>query len=49
MLLPDTPSIDASEITDKGYVNQRAAIEFRRREIALLYANEPGTDVIVLK
>jgi feruloyl-CoA synthase len=48
MLLPDAPSIDANEITDKGYVNQRAATEFRRREIELLYAAAPGADVIAL-
>ena len=48
-LLPDLPSIDANEITDKGYVNQRAAIAARQREIALLYAAEPGPEVIVLE
>src|SRR5262249_39553934 len=46
LLLPDTPSIDANEITDKGYVNQRAATAFRHREIALLYAQAPGPEVI---
>jgi len=46
LLLPDTPSIDANEITDKGYVNQRAATAFRHREIALLYAAIPGPEVI---
>jgi feruloyl-CoA synthase len=48
LLLPDTPSIDANEITDKGYVNQRAAIEFRHRDIELLYATVPGPEVIDL-
>jgi len=48
LLLPDPPSIDANEITDKGYINQRAAIEFRRREIELLYAAAPAPEVIVL-
>jgi len=42
------PSIDANEITDKGYVNQRAALEFRHREIDLLYDALPGTEVIEL-
>jgi feruloyl-CoA synthase len=46
LLLPDSPSIDANEITDKGYVNQRAATAFRHREIALLYAEVPGPEVI---
>jgi feruloyl-CoA synthase len=48
LLLPDLPSIDANEITDKGYVNQRAAIACRHREIALLYAGVPGPKVIEL-
>jgi feruloyl-CoA synthase len=48
LLLPDLPSIDANEITDKGYVNQRAAIACRHREIALLYAEVPGPEVIEL-
>jgi feruloyl-CoA synthase len=48
LLLPDPPSIDANEITDKGYVNQRAAVAYRHREIALLYANMPGPEVIDL-
>jgi feruloyl-CoA synthase len=48
LLLPDMPSIDANEITDKGYVNQRAALESRHRDIELLYAAAPGPDVIAL-
>jgi len=46
LLLPDTPSIDANEVTDKGYINQRAATAFRHREIALLYAGAPGPEVM---
>jgi feruloyl-CoA synthase len=46
LLLPDLPSIDANEITDKGYVNQRAAAACRYREIALLYAEMPEPEVI---
>ena len=46
LLLPDTPSIDANEITDKGYINQRAATAFRHHEIALLYAEAPGPEVM---
>ena len=30
LLLSDAPSIDANEITDKGYINQRLALERRR-------------------
>jgi feruloyl-CoA synthase len=49
LLLPDLPSIDANEITDKGYVNQRAATACRHREIAQLYADAPGPQVIELE
>ncbi len=48
LLLPDQPSIDANEITDKGYVNQRAAIACRHHEVARLYAEMPGPEVIGL-
>ena len=41
LLLPDTPSIDANEITDKGYINQRLALERRAAEVARLYAAQP--------
>ena len=47
MLLPDAPSIDANEITDKGYVNQRLALERRAADVARLYAAQPDDDVIV--
>jgi feruloyl-CoA synthase len=49
LLLPDIPSIDANEITDKGYVNQRAALEHRATEVARLYAAQPDADVIVVR
>jgi feruloyl-CoA synthase len=48
LLLPDAPSIDANEITDKGYVNQRLALERRAAEVARLYAATPGADTIVI-
>ena len=37
LLLKDAPSIDANEITDKGYINQRRALELRtdRRRAAV--------------
>ncbi|KAI6244396.1 Acyl-CoA synthetase [Aphelenchoides fujianensis] len=44
-LLTEPPSIDAGEITDKGYVNQRAALERRADRVAALYAKEPGDGV----
>jgi feruloyl-CoA synthase len=48
LLLPDAPSIDANEITDKGYINQRLALERRGADVARLYAAQPDADVIVV-
>jgi feruloyl-CoA synthase len=48
LLLPDAPSIDANEITDKGYINQRAALERRAALVERLYAEPPADGVIVL-
>ena len=31
LLMAEPPSIDAGEITDKGYINQRAVLERRAR------------------
>ena len=48
MLLAQPPSMDAGEITDKGYVNQRAVLERRAHAVEALYAEPPGPDVIVV-
>jgi feruloyl-CoA synthase len=48
LLLPDAPSIDGNEITDKGYINQRLALERRAADVARLYAAQPDADVIVV-
>jgi feruloyl-CoA synthase len=45
-LLTTPPSIDAGEITDKGYVNQRAALDHRRDLVDALYARIPDPRVI---
>jgi feruloyl-CoA synthase len=37
MLLDDPPQLDASEITDKGYINQRACLTHRAADVAALY------------
>jgi hypothetical protein len=39
---------DANEITDKGYINQRASLERRRVPVEQPYAEPPGTGVILL-
>ncbi len=47
VLITDAPpDLDKNEITDKGYVNQRAVIENRAGLIDKLYSNDP--DVIVV-
>lgn len=48
MLMTEPPSIDANEITDKGYINQRAALERRDNLVARLYSATPGPDVIIV-
>jgi feruloyl-CoA synthase len=48
VLLPDAPSIDANEITDKGYINQRLALERRKTDVERLFAAAPDPDVLVV-
>jgi feruloyl-CoA synthase len=48
VVMTDPPSIDAGEITDKGYVNQRATLEHRKALVEALYANPPGPGVVSL-
>jgi feruloyl-CoA synthase len=42
MVMSEPPSIDANEITDKGYMNQRAVLERRAALVDKLYAAAPG-------
>jgi feruloyl-CoA synthase len=44
--MTEPPSIDAGEITDKGYVNQRATLERRDALVQALYATPAGDGVI---
>lgn len=48
IVMTEPPSIDAGEITDKGYVNQRATLERRQDLVNRLYANPPGEGVVVV-
>ncbi|MEH2504449.1 feruloyl-CoA synthase [Bradyrhizobium sp. AZCC 1578] len=48
MLMVEPPSIDGNELTDKGYINQRAGLERRAALVEKLYADQPGEDVIIL-
>ena len=47
-ILTEPPSIDAGEITDKGYVNQRCALERRADRVEALYAKAPGEGVFTV-
>lgn len=46
MLLEEAPSIDAGEVTDKGYINQRAVIARRQANIDLMYTDPLSQEVI---
>jgi feruloyl-CoA synthase len=48
ILLAEPPSIDANEITDKGYVNQRATLDRRAAQVEALHAAAPSAEVIVI-
>jgi feruloyl-CoA synthase len=41
LLLAETPNIEAGEITDKGYANQRAVLERRAAWVECLYSDAP--------
>jgi feruloyl-CoA synthase len=46
LIMAEPPSIDANEITDKGYINQRAVLARRAALVEALHADRPGADVI---
>jgi feruloyl-CoA synthase len=48
MLMVEPASIDGNELTDKGYINQRAGLDRRADLVERLYAERPGEDVIIL-
>ena len=48
LVLTEPPSIDAGEITDKGYVNQRLVIDRRANLVAGIYADPPAEGVVQL-
>lgn len=45
LLLAEPPSIDAGEITDKGYINQRAMLARRKEGVDALYT--PGDSAVI--
>jgi feruloyl-CoA synthase len=48
LIMAEPPTIDANEITDKGYINQRAVLTRRADLVAKLYAAESSETVIRL-
>src|SRR5262249_44589170 len=42
ILMTDPPSVDGHEITDKGYINQRATLERRKAMVERLYRGGEG-------
>ena len=46
LLLAEPPSLDAGEITDKGYLNQRRTLECRAADVSRLYA-EPADPAVI--
>src|SRR6266850_2388709 len=48
LFLEEPPSIDAGEITDKGYINQRAVLARRTTDVERLYMTPAHDDVIEL-
>jgi feruloyl-CoA synthase len=48
LLLVEPPGIDANEITDKGYINQRAVLTRRAALVERLHGDPAAPEVIVI-
>jgi feruloyl-CoA synthase len=48
LILPEAPSLDRGEITDKGSINQRAVLRHHAKCVAELYSNVPPAHVAVI-
>jgi feruloyl-CoA synthase len=48
LLLDEAASLEAGEITDKGYINQRAVLERRAADVLALYATAADPRVILV-
>jgi feruloyl-CoA synthase len=46
-LLIEPPRVDAHEVSDKGTINQRVALQRRAADVEQVYAEPPSIDVIV--
>jgi feruloyl-CoA synthase len=49
LLMEEPASIDANEITDKGYINQRAVLSRRSALVEALHAGDPGQPIVVVQ
>jgi feruloyl-CoA synthase len=49
LLMTEAPNADAGEITDKGYINQRAVLSRRAVEVATLYADAADPRIVTLQ
>jgi feruloyl-CoA synthase len=49
MFLDEQPNLDAGEITDKGYINQRAVLSRRAEEVLMLHTSPKLDRVVFLK
>ncbi len=49
LVMTEPPSPDAGEITDKGYLNQRAVLERRAALVETLYASPLVPEVILVR
>ena len=47
LLAAEPPSIDRGEITDKGYINQRAVLRNRAELVARLHASPASAEIVV--
>jgi feruloyl-CoA synthase len=48
LLMSEPPSMDGNELTDKGYINQRAGLERRAALVETLYSEPPPSSVVVV-
>lgn len=49
LLMAEPPSVDGNEITDKGYINQRAVLENRAALVQRLYSETLQPDVVIIQ
>jgi feruloyl-CoA synthase len=49
LILAEPPSIDAGEITDKGYINQRAVLARRAALVETLHATPAAPEVVLVR